>query len=97
VGVGSPVSSTITNATHRKVITITRPSMSPFTRRSREFRGTVWFGLFMIAYSLTREAILKMGRYMATMMNPRTVPRNTIIMGSSIAVRASTARSTSSS
>ncbi len=43
------------------------------------------------------EAIWKMGRYMATIIPPTTPPRNTIMKGSSSAVMAPTAASTSSS
>ena len=42
-------------------------------------------------------AILKMGRYMAMIIPPTTPPRNTIMKGSSSAVMAPTAESTSSS
>ena len=42
-------------------------------------------------------AIWKMGRYMAMIMPPTTPPRKTIMKGSSRAVMASTAASTSSS
>lgn len=43
------------------------------------------------------DAIVKMGKYMATTMNPTVTPRNTIIIGSNSAVRLATASSTSSS
>jgi len=43
------------------------------------------------------EAMVKIGRYIATTMKPTVTPRNTIIMGSRSAVRFATASSTSSS
>ena len=46
---------------------------------------------------LIDSAILKIGRYMAIKIEPTEPPRKTIIRGSSMAVRPSTAASTSSS
>lgn len=43
------------------------------------------------------DAIVKMGKYIATTINPTVTPRNTIIMGSNSAVKFVTAWSTSSS
>ena len=37
------------------------------------------------------DAILKIGRYIAITINPITIPRNTIIIGSSSAVNEATA------
>lgn len=57
----------------------------PFCKSDRRF-----------AYPIA-DAIVKIGRYIATTINPTVTPKNTIIIGSKRAVRFVTAWSTSSS
>ncbi len=63
----------------------------PLKGRSRFARSNRRF-----AYPIA-DAIVKIGRYIATTINPTVTPKNTIIIGSKRAVRLVTAWSTSSS
>lgn len=59
--------------------------------RLRKAIHTIAAWMFLLPYPPTAPAILKMGRYMDTISPPTTTPRKTIIIGSIMAVRFSTA------
>ncbi len=61
-----------------------------------EASNTAKDGLNVVLYPMASD-ILKIGRYIAITINPITIPRNTIMMGSSNDVSEATAWSTSSS
>jgi riboflavin biosynthesis pyrimidine reductase len=71
-----------------------RPRPRPKKKKARSIRAGFFF---LQGYAPTAFIMSKIGRYIAMIIPPTTIPRNTIMIGSIAASNASTAASTSSS